>query len=76
MVKSRETAHTMHILIQRRRSMGKFMSGLGMGMMAGACVGLAAAGMMSDAERRRMMRKAKKAVHTVEDAAASMGLMK
>ena len=27
--------------------MGKFMSGLGMGMMAGACVGLAAAGMMS-----------------------------
>ena len=56
--------------------MGKFMSGLGMGMMAGACVGLAAAGMMSDAERRRMRRKAKKAVHTVEDAAASMGLTK
>ena len=55
--------------------MGKFMSGLCIGMMAGACVGLAAAGMMSDAERRRMMRKAKKAVHTVEDAAASVGMM-
>ena len=41
--------------------MGKFLSGLGMGMVAGACVGLAAAGMMSEADRRQMKRKAKKA---------------
>ena len=54
---------------------GKFLSGLGMGMVAGACVGLAAAGMMSEADRRQMKRKAKKAVRTVEDAAASIGLM-
>lgn len=56
--------------------MGKFLSGLGMGMMAGACVGLAAAGMMNDADRRKMKRKAMKAVHTVEDMASGMGLMK
>ena len=55
--------------------MGKFLSGLGMGMVAGACVGLAAAGMMSETDRRQMQRKAKKAVRTVEDAAASIGLM-
>lgn len=55
--------------------MRKFMSGLGMGMVAGACMGLAAAGMMNDADRRQLKRKAMKAVHTMEDAAASIGLM-
>ena len=55
--------------------MGRFLSGMGMGMVAGACVGMAAAGMISDGERRRLKRKAMKAVHTVEDAAAGMGLM-
>lgn len=55
--------------------MNKFLSGLGMGMVAGACVGLAAAGMVSDADRRRMKRTARRAVQTVEDAAESLGLM-
>lgn len=55
--------------------MGKFLSGLGMGMVAGACVGMAAAGMISEADRRQMKRRAKKAVQAVEDAAASVGLM-
>lgn len=55
--------------------MNKFLSGLGMGMVAGACVGLAAAGMVSDADRRRMKRTAQRAVRTVEDAAESIGLM-
>ena len=55
--------------------MGRFLSGMGMGMVAGACVGMAAAGMISDSERRRLKRTAMKAVHTVEDAAAGMGLM-
>lgn len=55
--------------------MNKFLSGLGMGMVAGACVGLAAAGMVSDADRRRMKRTAQRAVRTVEDAAESLGLM-
>ena len=41
--------------------MGKFLSGLGMGMVAGACVGLAAAGMMSEADRRQMKRKRSRA---------------
>jgi len=56
-------------------TMGKFMSGLGMGMVAGACMGMAVVGMMSDADRRQMKRRAKKAVQAVEDAAASVGLM-
>ena len=55
--------------------MGKFLSGVGMGMVAGACVGLAAAGMITESERRQIKRKAMKSVHTMEDAAASMGLM-
>ncbi len=55
--------------------MNKFLSGLGMGMVAGACVGLAAAGMVSDTDRRRMKRTARRAVQTVEDAAESLGLM-
>ena len=55
--------------------MGKFLSGLGMGMVAGACVGMAAAGMISEADRRQMKRRAKKAVQAVEDTAASVGLM-
>ncbi len=55
--------------------MGRFMSGLGMGMVAGACMGMAVVGMMSDADRRQMKRRAKKAVQAVEDAAASVGLM-
>ena len=55
--------------------MNKFLSGLGMGMVAGACVGLAAAGMVSDADRRRMKRTAQRADRTVEDAAESLGLM-
>lgn len=55
--------------------MNKFLSGLGMGMVAGACVGLAAAGMVSDADRRRMKRAAQRTVRTVEDAAESLGLM-
>jgi len=55
--------------------MNKFLSGLGMGMVAGACVGLAAAGMVSDTDRRRMKRTAQRAVRTVEDAAESLGLM-
>ncbi len=54
--------------------MTKFFSGLGMGMVMGACMGLACTGMMTDADRCRMKRRAKKAVRTVEDAAASMGL--
>ena len=55
--------------------MGRFMSGLGMGMVAGACRGMAVDGMMSDDDRRQMKRRAKKAVQAVEDAAASVGLM-
>lgn len=55
--------------------MNKFLSGLGMGMVAGACVGMAAAGMVTDADRRRMKRTARRAVQTVEDAAESLGLM-
>lgn len=55
--------------------MGRFLSGLGMGMVAGACVGMAAVGMMSDADRRQMKRRAKRAVQAVEDAAASVGMM-
>ena len=55
--------------------MGKFLSGVGMGMVAGACMGMAVVGMMSDADRRQMKRRAKKAVQAVEDAAASVGLM-
>lgn len=55
--------------------MGRFLSGMGMGMVAGACVGMAVAGMMTDADRRQMKRRAKKAVQAVEDAAASVGMM-
>ena len=52
--------------------MGRFMSGLGMGMVAGACMGMAVVGMMSDADLRQMKRRAKKAVQAVEDAAAML----
>ena len=55
--------------------MNRFLSGLGMGMVAGACVGMAAAGMVSDADRRKMKRTAQRALRTVGDAAESMGLM-
>ena len=55
--------------------MGRFLSGMGMGMVAGACVGMAAAGMITESQRRQLKRKAMKAVRTVEDAAAGMGLM-
>ena len=55
--------------------MGRFMSGLGMGMVAGACMGMAVVGMMSDADRRRVKRNARRAVQTVEDAAESLGIM-
>ena len=34
--------------------MGRFLSGMGMGMVAGACLGMAAAGMVTDADRRRL----------------------
>lgn len=54
--------------------MKKFLSGMGMGMVAGACLGLAAAGLMTDGERRQMKRRARRAVRAVEDAAAGMGL--
>ncbi len=54
--------------------MKKFVSGLGMGMAMGACVGMAAACMMSETDRRCMKRKAKKVVRAVEDAASSMGM--
>ncbi len=54
--------------------MNKFFSGMGMGMAMGACLGMAAAGLMTDADRCRMKRKAKKAVRAVEDAAGSIGL--
>lgn len=54
--------------------MKKFLSGMGMGMVAGACVGLAVAGMMPEGERRQLKRRARKAVRAVEDAAAGMGL--
>lgn len=54
--------------------MRKFLSGMSMGMVAGACMGLAVAGLTTDAEKRRMRRKATRAVQTVEDAAASLGL--
>lgn len=56
--------------------MNKFTSGLGMGMVAGACVGLALMGMVTDADKRRMKRSATRAVRTVEDMAAGMGLVK
>ena len=55
--------------------MGKFLSGMGMGMVAGACMGMAVVGMMSETDRRHMKRRAKKAVQAVEDAAASMGMI-
>ena len=55
--------------------MGKFLSGMGMGMVAGTCVGMAVVTMMTDADRRHMKRRAKKAVQAVEDAAASVGMM-
>ena len=43
--------------------------------MAGACMGMAVVGMMSESDRRQMKRRAKKAVQAVEDAAASVGMM-
>ena len=55
--------------------MNKFLSGMGMGIVAGACLGMAAVGMVSDADRRRVKRTARRAVQTVEDAAESLGLM-
>ncbi len=55
--------------------MNKFLSGMGMGMVAGACLGMAAAGMVTDADRRRVKRTARRAVQTVEDAAESLGIM-
>ena len=55
--------------------MNKFLSGMGMGMVAGACLGMAAAGMVTDADRRRMNRTAQRAVQTVEDAAESLGIL-
>ena len=56
--------------------MKKFLSGMGMGMVAGACHGMAAAGMVTDADRRKMKRTARRAVQTVEDAAESLGIMR
>ena len=55
--------------------MNKFLSGMGMGMVAGACLGMAAAGMVTDADRRRVKRTARRAVQTVGDAAESLGIM-
>ena len=37
--------------------MQKFLSGVGMGMIAGACLGLAASSLATDAEKRRARRK-------------------
>ena len=54
--------------------MKKFLSGLGMGMVAGACVGLAMAGMPNESQKRRIRRQAAKAMQSVEDAAASLGI--
>lgn len=56
--------------------MNKFASGMGMGMVAGACVGLALMGMMTDAEKRRIKRSAVRTIRKAEDMAAGMGLMK
>ena len=56
--------------------MNKFASGMGMGMVAGACVGLALMGMMTDAEKRRMKRSAVRTIRKAQDLAAGMGLMK
>jgi hypothetical protein len=70
---------SLHILKQRcmgGMNMNKFASGMGMGMVAGACVGLALMGMMTDAEKRRMKRSAVRTIRKAEDLASGMGLMK
>ncbi len=54
--------------------MKKFLSGMGMGVVAGACLGLAVAGLMTEGERRQLKRRAHRAVRAVEDAAAGLGL--
>lgn len=54
--------------------MRKFLSGMGMGMVAGACMGLAAAGLVSDSDKRKLRRTAARAMQKAEDAASSLGL--
>lgn len=76
LLKLKDSAHTNREQQKKEGvKMGKFLSGMGMGMVAGACMGMAVVGMMSESDRRQMKRRAKKAVQAVEDAAASVGMM-
>lgn len=47
---------------------------MGMGMVAGACMGLAAAGLVSDSDKRKLRRTAARAMQKAEDAASTLGL--
>ncbi|MBQ7492043.1 MAG: hypothetical protein IJT76_05580 [Clostridia bacterium] len=52
--------------------MQKFLSGVGMGMIAGACLGLAASSLATDAEKRRARRKVTQAAKGLSTAASDL----
>ncbi len=52
--------------------MKKMISGMSMGMVAGVCMGVAAAGLLTDSEKRRVRRKANQAAHNLSEAAEEL----
>ena len=52
--------------------MKRMFSGMGMGMVAGMCVGVMAAGLLTDQEKRRVRRKAGQAARELSDAAEAV----
>lgn len=52
--------------------MGKFLSGMGLGVMAGACAGMFVAGTASGSEKRRARRQMRKAVQDLKSTASDL----
>lgn len=52
--------------------MKKMISGMSMGMVAGVCMGVAAAGLLTDSEKRRVRRKANQAARNLSEAAEEL----